>query len=119
MPSRRYRSRFRHFFKPHRIAQLVIASAKTHPNQSYEEFLDYFCNIRDPLFVSPFEETDLFREVSDLALLMYMSQHYSDTGFAHKSHIGRAGRWRSPLHLTFHLSPPHQSPLPRGVACPP
>jgi hypothetical protein len=97
-PSSRYQSRFRYFFKPHRIARLDITSAKTHPNQSYEEFLDYFC---DPILVSPFEDTDIFHEVSDLAILMYLSRHYSDTGFAHKSHIGRMGRWCSPALYTL------------------
>jgi hypothetical protein len=44
---------------PFRIAQLVIAKAKTHPNQAYNEFLRGFLPIEDHLLRQKINEDDL------------------------------------------------------------
>lgn len=57
-PSRIYKPYFVDFYKPLRVAQLVIASAHAERHQSYETFLRNFLREEDDL-LGGFDEDDL------------------------------------------------------------
>ena len=44
-PSKRYRQHFRAFYKPLRIAQIVISSAVDNKHQNFEDFLALFVKL--------------------------------------------------------------------------
>ncbi|KAF8167566.1 hypothetical protein B0H34DRAFT_792278 [Crassisporium funariophilum] len=62
-PSEQYRSHYRHFYRPRRIAQLVISTAIRRPQQNYESFLARFTSMVD-MFKRSYVEDDIWASIA-------------------------------------------------------
>lgn len=64
-PSPQYQPYFRQFYAPRWVAQMVISSAFTHPEESYETFLNNFL-LKVDAFGRTHQEDDLWEAVSHI-----------------------------------------------------
>ncbi|KAF9011170.1 hypothetical protein BDQ17DRAFT_1233710 [Cyathus striatus] len=64
-PSKEYMEFYKHFFAPHKIAQIAISFSLKDPRRSFDEFISHLISQVDP-FGRTYEESDIWQAIPEI-----------------------------------------------------